>query len=108
MCGVGRVVIQLPASAASPRRAARAQAGRLPLKVGIEILAGRIVSELRSTIQQYFDSEVRAVLERTVTTEGDRQERISYRLVGLQPEDTLGLLHPVQIKEAPRSLPEPR
>jgi hypothetical protein len=75
----------------------------VPTETGPEVIRGRVIGELRPTIQTHFDTVVPAVLERTVTTEADLQERINYRLIAIGREADYPLLaETIQTQEEPR------
>ena len=48
----------------------------------VEVLSGRVISDIRPAVDSLFDKVVRATLERTITkTEADQQEQVRHRLV---------------------------
>ena len=48
----------------------------------VEMLSGRVISDIRPAVDSLFDKVVRATLERTVTkTDADQREQVRYRLV---------------------------
>jgi len=50
-----------------------------------ESLSGHVATELRDTIRPWFDHVVRAQLEVTTTRLTAQRERVTYRLVGIEP-----------------------
>jgi hypothetical protein len=65
--------------------------GFFELESAAGVISGRVVAELRETVQQHFDRDVDADLERTVTTEAGKQVRVTHRLVGIDTVPTLDL-----------------
>ena len=55
------------------------------------VISGRVVAELRATVQEHFDRTVHAELERIVTTEAGQETRVTHRLVAIDSVPTLGL-----------------
>lgn len=51
----------------------------------VEVLSGRVITDIRDTVRDSFDQLVRAELQRTVVrSPGDERERVSYVLVGIE------------------------
>jgi hypothetical protein len=53
----------------------------------VEVITGSVITDIRDTVRPYFDTDVRAELQRTVSRSVDDHERVMWRLLSVEPAE---------------------